>query len=144
MLNVRKTTSRAPKAKVATAPEVAPEVTNETVAPVETTAPEPVETKEENEPMPKTEASTPASTVNNGEGFKIDKGVALPDAKGGGGKAKYPWEALDVGDSFFSPGAKIETFYTLTSAASKKFARKFLARKWDEAGVAGVRVWRTK
>lgn len=72
----------------------------------------------------------------------VDKGVPVPETRGGGGKQRYPWELLEVGDSFFAPG-KIETFYTNTSAAGKRLGRKFIARKWEERGVQGVRVWRT-
>lgn len=60
-------------------------------------------------------------------------------------KAKYPWGSMSKGDSFFIPGAKVETFYTLCSTASKTHKCKFIARKWDgEGGVKGVRVWRSE
>lgn len=75
----------------------------------------------------------------------IDDDVAIPATVRSGGKAKYPWTELQPGNSFFIPGAKVETFYTLCSTASKKHGCKFIARKWDgEGGVKGVRVWRTK
>jgi hypothetical protein len=71
--------------------------------------------------------------------FKIEKNVAVPASVRTGGKSKYPWNEMDVGDSFFVPGAKVETFYTLTATQNKKDAgRRFIARKVDD----GVRVWR--
>jgi hypothetical protein len=81
---------------------------------------------------------------------KLTKGVPLPPSSGGGGKAKYPWQSMEVGDAFFTEGAKIETFYTLTSTANKKYGRKFVARKLDDgalfgpeyAGKSGVGTWR--
>lgn len=82
----------------------------------------------------------------------VSKGVPLPPAQGGGGKAKYPWETMEAGDAFFVEGAKVETFYTLTTSASKKFGRKFAARKLADGGIfgpeyegkPGVGVWRTE
>ena len=76
----------------------------------------------------------------------IEDGISIPETKRSGGKAKYPWSDLGKGQSFFVPGAKVETFYTLCSSASKKLeGRKFIARKWDgEGGVKGVRVWRSE
>jgi hypothetical protein len=71
--------------------------------------------------------------------FKIEKNVAIPASVRTGGKSKYPWNELDVGDSFFVPGAKVSTFYTLTTGQNKKDpGKRFIARKDGE----GVRVWR--
>lgn len=73
--------------------------------------------------------------------FKIEKGVALPATVRSGGKAKYPWNDMEIGDSFFVQGAKVETFYTLTATQNKKDASKrFIARKVED----GVRVWRVE
>jgi hypothetical protein len=76
-------------------------------------------------------------------GFVIEDNVAMPSSSER--KAKYPWKELTKGQSFFIPGAKVETFYTLCSSASKKHGGKFIARKWDGPnGVAGVRVWKSE
>lgn len=76
--------------------------------------------------------------------FAIDDDIALPETTRTRAE-KYPWSKLEVNQSFFVPGAKVETFYTLCSSASKKHGGKFIARRWDGAnGVAGVRVWRQK
>ncbi|MCW2286877.1 hypothetical protein M2323_004690 [Rhodoblastus acidophilus] len=74
--------------------------------------------------------------------IKVEKGIAIPESRGGGGKSKYPWASLGVGDSFFVGGGKIETFYTLCSSASKKHGGKYIVKKWTEKGVEGVRVWK--
>ena len=83
-------------------------------------------------------------TTNNPNAapFKLEKDVPMPSRASGGGKPKYPWSSMEEGDSFFVAGAKIETFYTLTSTARKKYNANFVARKWQEDGVNGVRVWR--
>lgn len=81
----------------------------------------------------------------------LAKGVPLPPVSGGGGKAKYPWETMEVGDAFFVENAKVETFYTLTNSAAKKYGRKYVSRKLADgaafgpefAGKPGVGVWRT-
>jgi hypothetical protein len=73
--------------------------------------------------------------------FTIEKNVAIPAAsRTGGGKSKYPWAQMEIGDSFFVPGAKVETFYTLVSAQNKKGDARFICRKID----GGVRVWRVE
>lgn len=36
--------------------------------------------------------------------YKIEKGIEIPECKHGGGKnRKYPFDEMDVGDSFFVP-----------------------------------------
>jgi hypothetical protein len=90
----------------------------------------------------KTMSINNAASNASSSSFTIRKGVPLPEtARRGGGVAKYPWEAMNPGDMFFVPGAKIETFYTLTSTAKKKYRKAFKAAKLTEEGVAGVGVW---
>jgi hypothetical protein len=37
-------------------------------------------------------------------GFEIEKGIPVPEYAGRGGRTnKYPWEDMEVGDSFFVP-----------------------------------------
>jgi hypothetical protein len=70
--------------------------------------------------------------------IKIDKNVAIPIIERGG-VAKYPWNKMEIGDSFFIEGAKTTT--SITSAASpygKRHNKKFTARAVD----GGVRIWR--
>jgi hypothetical protein len=118
MLNVAETkTTKATSSRAKDAPETAPAA-----------APAPV-------------AVAPA------KGIAIAKGVALPDAsRVGGGSTKYPWATMVPGDAFFVAGAKIETFYSLTSTAKKKHGHNFVARKckgglFGQADVDGVGVW---
>lgn len=74
--------------------------------------------------------------------FAIRKGIPMPASRNNrGGVSKYPWEAMQTGDMFFVPGAKIETFYTATAAARKKYSKTFKAAQLTEDGVEGVGVW---
>lgn len=72
----------------------------------------------------------------------LRKGLpAPPRASFGPRVSKYPWNDMQPGDSFFIPGGKITTFYTLTSDARKKHGKNFRAYKLVEDGVEGVGVW---
>lgn len=74
--------------------------------------------------------------------FKIDKGVEIPGrpANGRGRKAIYPWEEMEVGDSFFIEyeGDKRRQYASIAGHASKRYGKKFTARTFDN----GVRIWR--
>lgn len=93
---------------------------------------------EEVKQMEQEEKNTNTNTIG------IDKGVAIPTGKTGGGKSKYPWSTMELNDSFYVAGAKVETFYTLCSSASKKHGGKFICKKWQENGTSGVRVWKSE
>lgn len=67
--------------------------------------------------------------------IKIDKNVPIPPA-GQGRPRKYPFDEMDVGDSFFSGSiASVES-----SAYSRNDGKKFVLRKVR----GGVRVWRVE
>ena len=73
--------------------------------------------------------------------YELDKNVPMPKAS-----SKYPFEDMDVGDSFFVADGDDENWKTLrkmrgaSNWASKKFPdTKYSVRKVDN----GVRVWRT-
>jgi len=52
---------------------------------------------------------------------------------------KYPWREMKVGDSFFVPDSAISTnFHNLARSSGIKIS----ARKVEQDGVAGYRVWR--
>lgn len=80
--------------------------------------------------------------ANNGE-FKIEKGVPIPARKFGSGRTpKYPWRAMEVGDSFFvqSDNPK-QTQQAITSTACNRrshYGSRFTVRQVE----GGVRVWR--
>lgn len=74
--------------------------------------------------------------------FDIEDGKSVPTAKGGV-ESKYPFGALEVGQSFFIPNAK--RGWPLSSTANTRHKpKKFTQRQVVEEGIAGIRVWRTK
>ena len=68
----------------------------------------------------------------------LDKGVPSPDRHQ---RSKYPWDDMEVGDSFFAPGTKASS---LNGAISMRRPKKFTRRTLVENGVKGIRVWRVE
>lgn len=74
--------------------------------------------------------------------FEIQKGVPIPPRKRKNGvDSKYPFAAMDVGDSFFVPGRKPEAFRV---SAQRFRPARFRPLASVEDGITGVRVWRIK
>lgn len=74
--------------------------------------------------------------------FKIEKGVPIPPG-GGRPTAPYPFDKMEVGDSFFTAGEKAQS---RISNSAKNYATKkgvkFTTRTVTEGGVKGARIWR--
>lgn len=70
--------------------------------------------------------------VNNVE---VSKDIPMPDLK-----RKYPYATMEVGDSFFVTGIKLQLVCNYNYRFSKKLRFKFIARQEDD----GIRVWRTE
>lgn len=75
--------------------------------------------------------------------FPVESGVPMPKEKGR--YCKYPWRVMEVGDSFFVPGApdlnlKLHRVRALISYQHSKHPEIFEVRVVD----GGVRVWRTE
>ena len=69
--------------------------------------------------------------------FKIEKGIEIPKKKGAGRPDKYPWAAMEVGDSFMVANTK-----NAPSPPRKQLdAGKVFTRRVVEGG---HRVWRVK
>jgi len=68
--------------------------------------------------------------------MQIDKDVPLP--KVGKRNHLYPYRDMEIGDSFFVEGAKIETILNANWRWGVRLIRKFIARQEE----GGVRVWR--
>ena len=70
--------------------------------------------------------------------IEIETNVPVPTARS---NAKYPWQSLEVGHSFFAPinpkGGSTQAYQ-----ASKRYGVHFIARKAEKDGVAGVRFHR--
>ena len=77
----------------------------------------------------------------NEEKCKIEKNIEMPKRRGSGGK--YPWDEMEVDDSFLVvlKGIKSTSAFSLVSRANVMRAPKhFAARKVSN----GVRIWRTR
>ncbi len=70
--------------------------------------------------------------------FEIESDIPLPPTLAGR-PAKYPWDKMKLGDSFFSPNRNVST---CVSHTNKKSGMKFTVRKSTKGGVEGWRVWR--
>lgn len=73
------------------------------------------------------------------EAIKIDKRVPIPHKVAGGGrKPRYPWNYMEVGDSFLFPkDVKRSTAQSLTYK-NKANGKQFAIRTMSE----GIRCWR--
>ena len=71
--------------------------------------------------------------------FEIETGFAIPEQTKRGGKRKYPWYELEVGQSFFVPDA-YSSFSALVRAQTTRMAPRKFEHRWVDGG---VRVWRT-
>jgi hypothetical protein len=71
--------------------------------------------------------------------FKIDKGLKMPEPPAEGRRTKYPWERLEVGDSF-EINAPLQVARTHARQASARYGKQFDAQAYK----GKVRVWRWK
>ena len=90
----------------------------------------------------------------------IERGIAIPPGHRQGNRggrphpnplpAKYPFLALEAGDSFFVAPKEGETTRLIrlrllnssTAQRARSMGRRFASRDVQEAGRAGIRVWR--
>lgn len=71
--------------------------------------------------------------------YEVETGVPLPDKHV---RWKYPFEQLEVGDSFFVPNKDTTQMSALCKRAALRLGRRFVTAKFDKDGQSGVRVWR--
>ena len=82
--------------------------------------------------------------------FQIEKNVPMPHHSGRGGRTKYPFPDMEVGDSFAMKYKTKMDRHTLLQYASKAptlkgcEGMKFSARTLVEKGKTVVRIWRVK
>lgn len=75
---------------------------------------------------------------HNGNGhYALEKDVEFPARTR---KGKYPFEQMDVGDSFFVGAVSVGSLRSTAYSASVRLERKFAVREVD----GGVRIWRTE
>lgn len=77
---------------------------------------------------------------------RIEKGVPIPNKCANSGNKKYPYESMQVGDSFMIALKKDDYSYTQNQArASAKSASERTGHKYTTRRVeGGVRVWRVE
>ena len=72
--------------------------------------------------------------------FHIEKGIPVPKTAGAGRKTKYPFESMQVGDSFFVKDGTVKTLSRSCGTYGKRLECKFTSRTVD----GGARVWRVE
>jgi hypothetical protein len=70
--------------------------------------------------------------------YEIEKGVEMPPDKRK--TSKYPFEKMEVGDSFFVPEKTAISLQSTCSLYKQKTGYKFILREVD----GGVRIWRSE
>lgn len=71
----------------------------------------------------------------------IDKGIPIPRRKRGGRGPRrpiYPWDSMEIGDSFLAEGLTQIHMTAVCAYAARKFGARFTTRKVE----GGVRIWR--
>lgn len=71
--------------------------------------------------------------------FIIDKGIPLPEKHV---RWKYPFDQMEVGDSFFVVNKDTTQMSALCKRAGKRLERRFVTAKVEQNGESGCRVWR--
>jgi hypothetical protein len=72
--------------------------------------------------------------------IKLETNIPMPPKPGTGRKEKYPWAAMNVGDSFFAPGVPGATMSQNIRGTKKRYPGTAYAYRTVDGG---VRVWRT-
>ena len=67
----------------------------------------------------------------------VDRNIPIPPRLNGGGYYKYPWESMEIGDSFLAT-VTLSTMSSVANRAAKRTGRKFSCRTTKD----GIRVWR--
>lgn len=74
------------------------------------------------------------------------KDIPIPEVTRGSRNRSYPFETMEVGESFFVEGKTARTFGGTVRNATKKTKRNFVYQSYDitENGetISGVMVWR--
>lgn len=71
--------------------------------------------------------------------IKIDKNISIPKPRTGG-NVKWPFDKMEIGDSFLAIQKTFSSASALAVAAGYRLNRKFSCRKTEE----GIRIWRIK
>lgn len=71
--------------------------------------------------------------------FVIEKDVPLPEKNV---RWKYPFDQMEVGDSFFVVNKDTTQMSALCKRAGKRLGARFVTAKAERGDESGVRVWR--
>ena len=72
--------------------------------------------------------------------YIIEKNVPVPaDVKR---EQKYPFAAMEIGDSFVAPKHRLSTIRAAASYYSRRYKKKFAVRT-DPSSPDSIRIWRT-
>lgn len=71
--------------------------------------------------------------------FVIEKDVPLPEKNV---RWKYPFDQMEVGDSFFVANKDTTQMSALCKRAGSRLTARFVTAKVEYEGRSGVRVWR--
>lgn len=71
--------------------------------------------------------------------FTVEDGVPIPDKRQPGRPSKYPFDTMEIGQSFFAPGIKVRK---VGNAARHYRPKRFRCRTVVENGIRGTRCWR--
>lgn len=116
---------------------------------------------------PQTQTAPATAPAAAKPSFEIETGVALPAVKRnvlGHGNTKYPFDKLEIGQSFFVPGGSVKALASTVASANARFSeevpgqnrvnrkgktvpvtnplRKFVVRNDTKEGVSGARIGR--
>lgn len=70
--------------------------------------------------------------------YKIQKNIPIPTKMSTGRKSIYPFESMDIGDSFAAPAGKAKSVRSKVTKENKLGDKKFTVRTIDKY----IRVWR--
>ena len=71
--------------------------------------------------------------------FEIETGVPLPEKNV---RYKYPFDQMEVGDSFFVANKDTTQMSALCKRAGKRLGSRYVTAKAERGDQVGVRVWR--
>jgi hypothetical protein len=107
----------------------------------------------QNTPAPQGAVTTSAAPQGGTPvSVKLEAGIPIPEVRRGGGpKTKYPFETMEVGQSFFlanpDGATAAKTYASTVASANKRLTPKFFViRSVDETAAGngkGARIWRS-
>jgi len=74
--------------------------------------------------------------------FDITKGLRIPPADNSKWGKKYPFDQLEIGDSFWIPRKAASEMSGSIRYWKKRLGHSYTTRKEVRADVPGVRIWR--